>query len=63
MFLSSTARLPVISWKRPLSAPYLIDWSCRSHSPPWSQIAVEHYKLALRWIQSHIRTAVERVVL
>ncbi len=34
MFLSSTARFPPTSWNLPLSAPYRIDWSCRSHSPP-----------------------------
>jgi hypothetical protein len=35
-FLSSTVRL--ISWKRERSEPYTMDWSCRSHSPPWSQM-------------------------
>src|ERR1700722_659344 len=35
-YLSSTARL--FSWKRLESTPYAMAWSCRSHSPPWSQI-------------------------
>src|SRR6186997_694063 len=35
-YLSSTARL--FSAKREVSTPYPIAWSCRSHSPPWSQI-------------------------
>jgi hypothetical protein len=34
--LSSTARFPSV--KRLLSEPKIIDWSCNSHSPPWSQI-------------------------
>src|SRR5919112_617854 len=36
MYLSGTARL--FSWKRVESTPYAIAWSCKSHSPPWSQI-------------------------
>src|SRR6266404_3195599 len=35
-YLSSTARL--FSRNRLLSTPYAMAWSCRSHSPPWSQI-------------------------
>src|ERR1700754_3317416 len=35
-YLSSTARL--FSAKRLVSTPWPIAWSCRSHSPPWSQI-------------------------
>src|SRR4051794_21418584 len=36
MYLSSTARL--FSSKREPLRPYATAWSCRSHSPPWSQI-------------------------
>lgn len=36
IYLSSTARL--FSAKREESVPKAIAWSCRSHSPPWSQI-------------------------
>mmetsp|Transcript_1307 Transcript_1307/g.3423 ORF Transcript_1307/g.3423 Transcript_1307/m.3423 type:complete len:275 (-) Transcript_1307:373-1197(-) len=35
-FLSSTPRRTSVV--RPRSAPKYMDWSCRSHSPPWSQI-------------------------
>ena len=37
MFLSSTALLPPnsLSVNLDLSVPKDIDWSCRSHSPPW----------------------------
>jgi hypothetical protein len=35
-FLSATARF--ISEKRLRSLPNTIAWSCRSHSPPWSQM-------------------------
>lgn len=35
-FLSTTDLF--ISVKRPRSAPKAIDWSCKSHSPPWSQM-------------------------
>src|SRR3984885_6678272 len=36
IYLSPPARL--FSAKGEESAPYAIAWSCRSHSPPWSQI-------------------------
>ncbi len=37
--LSSVARLPLkrLSVKRDRSLPNATAWSCRSHSPPWSQ--------------------------
>ena len=35
-FLSSTLRF--VSRKRLRSLPYTKAWSCRSHSPPWSQM-------------------------
>lgn len=35
-FLSTTDLF--ISVNRPRSDPNAMDWSCRSHSPPWSQI-------------------------
>mmetsp|Transcript_23787 Transcript_23787/g.62210 ORF Transcript_23787/g.62210 Transcript_23787/m.62210 type:complete len:268 (+) Transcript_23787:2289-3092(+) len=38
MFLSSTARLLSKVLRRPRSDPKAIDWSWRSHSPPWSQM-------------------------
>ncbi len=36
MYFSSTARL--FSWKREPPGPNMSAWSCRSHSPPWSQM-------------------------
>ena len=40
MFLSSTALFPKnwLSTKRLRSLPKAMDWSWRSHSPPWSQM-------------------------